>query len=231
MKITAIPRAQTIYSLPASFFATSPIFDLADKVKEYYQFRTMPSAQELANTQSSQPSIFLGGRMVTVTGRIISIDQLQITNFVGTSTAVSVVTRHSTDDSDLVVDDLIRLVREDFELRPTEIFPRQYTSQLEFALENSLAKRLDFLEPVTKLITGYVRSYGFTACPDYEPSAISFFFDNSRMTNPLTLSGGFAIDRRAGVPYAENRFYSQAFLKTEHHVAALEELEKALQQN
>ena len=86
------------------------------------------------------------------------------------------------------------------------------------------------LKPLAGLITKFVRGYGFTACPDYEPSAVYLFFDNSKFTSPPTLAGSFLIDHRAGVPYDENRYYSQAPLKTDDHVAALVELDRVLKE-
>jgi len=42
------------------------------------------------------------------------------------------------------------------------------------------------------------------------------------------LVGSFSFDRRNAVPWDENRFYSQAWLKTKDHIAVLTELEKLL---
>src|ERR1019366_7101267 len=81
---------------------------------------------------------------------------------------------------------------------------------------------------LAELVTGLVRGYGFTACPDYEPSSFILFFDNSKFTNPPTFAGSFLVDRRAGAGYEENRYYSQAPLRTADHIALLNELEKLL---
>lgn len=229
MKITAVARAQSIYALPASVFATVPVFDLVDGLKARYGFRHTPPGQELINPPANQPANFLWGKC-ELAARVVTIESLQVQNYAGLATTVSVTTRTSTDDSDLVLADLAKWVAENFSVNARQVFPTNYVSQLEFLSERSLAEQLKVLKPLAGFITKLVRGYGFTACPDYEPSAVYLFFDNSKLTNPPTFAGSFLVDRRAGAPYEENRYYSQAPLKTHDHIAALGELEKALKQ-
>lgn len=229
MNIVAVIRAQSILALPASVFATVPIFELVDGLKARYDFRHTPTGQELINPPINQPANFLWGKC-KIKDRALTIESLQVQNFAGLSTTVSVTTRTNTDDSDAILADLAQWVFANFAVNTRPVFPMNYVSQLEFLLDRSISQRLTMLKPLAGLITKFVRGYGFTACPDYEPSAVYLFFDNSKLTNPPTFAGSFLIDRRAGVPYQENRYYSQAPLKTADHVAALVELEGVLKE-
>lgn len=227
MKVTAVARAQSVESLPANFFAATRVFDLVDAVRDRYEFRNVPTAQELLSPQPNQPVNFIWGKR-EIGGRSITVESLQILNYATIATSVTVVTRASTDDSDLVVEDLKNWVESTFRLEPTAIFPRSYLSQLEFILESSIPGRLEFLKSTADSITSFIKSYGFKSCPNYEPTALFFFFDNTKLTNPPTLAGAFSVDRRGGAPYEQNRFFSQAPLKTQHHIAVLQEFERAL---
>jgi len=227
MKITAIARAQSVYAMPPSIFATVPVFDLVDGLKARYGFRHIPTGQELINPPPNQPTNFLWGKC-HIGGRTITVESLQVQNYAALATSVSVTTRTSTDDSDLVLADLQQWVVADFKVNAKQVFPANYVSQLEFIVDRPISEQLMILKPLAELVTGLVRGYGFTACPDYEPSSFILFFDNSKFTNPPTFAGSFLVDRRAGAGYEENRYYSQAPLRTADHIALLNELEKLL---
>ncbi|HLM79198.1 MAG TPA: hypothetical protein VK302_01075 [Terriglobales bacterium] len=229
MDIKTIIRAQSIDSFAAAIFATVPIFELVDGLKSRYNFRHTPTGAELINPPPNQPNNFLWGKC-NLNGLEITIESLQIQNLPGLATTVSVTTRTRTDDSDAVLKDLAQWATSAFSVRSAHVFPTQYVSQLEFELDRAISEQLKLLSPVCDLITKRVRSYGFTACPSYEPSAVYLFYDNSRLTSPPTLATNFIVDRRAGVPYAENIYYSQAPLKTKDHVAALVELDRVLKE-
>ncbi|MFZ0887484.1 MAG: hypothetical protein WA005_03460 [Candidatus Binataceae bacterium] len=230
MKITATIRAQAVYSLAASVFATVPIFDLADRLKARYSFRHTPTGQELVNPPPNQPLNFLWGQCNLPDREAVAIESLQVQNYAQLATGVSVITRTSTDDSDAVLKDLREWVAGSFSVNVKPVFPTYYLSQLEFILDRPIAEQLKMLMPLSELVTRLVRGYGFTACPAWEPSAVYLFFDNSRLTTPPTFAQAFIVDRRAGASYDENRYYSQAPLKTSDHKRALEELERALKQ-
>ncbi len=228
MEITAVARAQSVHALAPNIFATVPVLDLADAVKAKYRFRTAPNAQELLNPQPSQQATFSWGK-ADIDGHAITIESLQILNWAGYATFVTVITRTSTDDCDSVLDHLAGWIAADFKLRTKGVHPRNYVSQLEFILNAPLQRRLDMFDRVGDLITERVRDYGFIACPEYIPTALFFHFDTSKTTNPPTLAVNFSVDRRSGVPFEENRYFSQAPLKTRDHIDALRELERVLE--
>ena len=99
MEVTAVARAQAVHALAPNIFATVPVLDLADVVKSKYQFRTAPNAQELLNPQPSQQAqaTFSWGK-ADINSRTITIESLQILNWAGFATFVTVITRTSTDD-------------------------------------------------------------------------------------------------------------------------------------
>ena len=230
MKLTAVARAQSVYALAPNIFATVPVFDLVDALKAKYNFRHVPTGPELINAAANQPATFLWGKR-ELNGRSVTVESLQVQNFTNFATTVTVVTRTSTDDSDAVLSDLAEWIQSTFAVNAKPIFPINYLSHLEFELENSVAQKLSFFNPISDRITEHVKSYGFTACPPYQPTAVYLYFDNGILTNPPTLALPFSIDRRAGVPFEENKYFSQAPLKTHDHISVLTELDRLLWKN
>lgn len=213
-------RAHAIYSLKPTVFADVPVFDLVDAVNQRYNFRQIPPNNELLTPPPNQPTNFVWGK-AKIGDRSITIDLLQVQNFPALAMTVGVVTKTSTDDSDLVLDDLAKLMTERFGIETTPILPTSYQSQLEVAFHSAVNEHFRFSGPIGKAITEYVKSYGFPACPTYIPTMFGMYFDTSKPTTPPTFSTSFTIERRVGVSFEENKYYSQAPLRTKDHEALL----------
>src|SRR5579863_5432500 len=115
MKKFTVARAQSIYSLAPSIFATLPVVELVEALKAKYQFRHSPTIQEVLNPQLNQATNFAWGKADLGNSRNVTIEMLSVQNFVNVATTISVITRTSTDDSDAVLADLAKWVSRDFE--------------------------------------------------------------------------------------------------------------------
>ena len=226
MKTNLVLRAQSILSLKANLFATAPVFELVDAVKERYSFREIPSTQTILHPQPNQPATFIYGKLPP--SRAIAVASLEILNYPPHSTAISVTSPKSTDDADIFLDDLVSFVGATFQLDTNQVYPRFYQSQLEVILDGSVKERFDLLQPLGDAITNLIKTYGFPAVSKYEPTGFSMYFDPTKATEPLTLATVFTVERRAQTSFSENKYYSQASLKTSDHQAVLEQLEKLL---
>lgn len=224
MKPLTVLAAQATDALKANIFVGTAVFDIVDAVKERYNFRQIPSNRELLNPAANQLAAFVWGKR-EFEGRIITVDRLQVQNFSPLATTVSVITRSSTADCDLVLGDLAEFVFSTFQLDCTRVLPRSYQSQIECQLDRPLDERLKVFLPIGDSVTAALKTYGFTASPAFVPTALSWFFDNSKLTNPPTVATAFTIDRRVGVPHEQNKYFSQAPLKTPDHIKVLEQLE------
>ncbi len=230
MKSTSVLRAQSVVSLRANVFGNVPVFDLVDAVKERYGFRVTPSTEDLLNPQPNKPATFVAGKFRAKT-RSITIENLQVLNFPPISTSVSAITRTSTDDSDLLLTDLETWVSAEFGIDCTNVFPRTYQSHLEVIITGSLAERLFVFKSLGDAITNLLKSYGFSSCPTFEPIGMSMYFDTTKQTAPPTLATPFTFERRAAAGYEENKYFSQAPLRTDDHIAVLTQLEQVLAVN
>jgi hypothetical protein len=226
MKTNFVLRAQSVMSLKPNVFANVPVFDLVDAVKERYSFREVPSTQSLLNPPSNQPATFIHGRLPSK--RTVTVENLQVLNYAPHSTVVSAISRKSTDEADVFLNDMADFVGKEFHIDTKPISPTTYQSQLEVILNSSVKERFDFLQQLGQSITNLLKTYGFSAAPLYEPTGFSMHFDATKPTEPVTLATVFTVERRAQMPFDENKYYSQAPLRTSDHEAVLEHVEKLL---
>jgi hypothetical protein len=226
MKVTAVLAAQATQFLKPRLFDNYSAFELAEAVKEKYEFRQAPSVQELS-MPSPPPSNFFFGKMRRG-NRSVTIESFQITYLISLATALTVNMRTSTDDADFFLADLTNWARENYSVDIAPVFPSVYRSQLEVAVDKSLSRQLAFLQALGAAISEQVKSYGFADCPNYEPTGFSMHFDATRRAESPTLAIPFSFERRIAAPFAQNKYFSQAPLKTSDHERILRLLEGML---
>jgi hypothetical protein len=222
MKSFTLLRAAAFRGLKPQLFETVLPLELIDAVKHKYEFLKFPTLE-----RANEPFDFQVGKMKH-DGRVLKIDQLVIA-YVGTeATSIGAASRTSSDDADLFLDDLIGWISEEFHLDVTPRFAFAYHSQVEFVFEKArLSNRFEELNRLGTAITNIVRGYGAKS-PDFELSSFSMHFDVNDSALPKPVPTVFAVERRVGARYAENKYFSQAPLKTRDHKAVLEQLEKIL---
>jgi hypothetical protein len=181
------------------------------------------------NPQANPAANFAWGKAELDNGRSVTIEGLIVQNFVNLATTISVITRTSTDDSDAVLADLAKWVASNFDMDASSVLPTNYLSQAEVILDSSISEGgFSFLNKLATRLTDLLKGYGFSACPPFETTALFLYYDTTKITVPPTLALNFSIDRRAGAAFSENKYFSQAPLKTNDHRAMIEELERLL---
>ena len=189
------------YSLPA----------LIQGVADRYQMAKVPTIQETTATGAK----FNNGRLAA---KNINVTELSIhSNSIG-------VTTTDTKDSELVLNDLMGWLRETFGFREFATKPvKVFQSDLIVELDNDptqtlklFAPLLDLLDRGAESINGIKKSVHF--------NRIDFGSD------PLSAGPNvvFLIERRAGIPYASNRYFCKAYMQTDAHIGALELMDKLL---
>ena len=133
-------------------------------------------------------------------------------------------TRSSTDDTDTFVEDLLQwlVIQFGFVYERGTVGSKSYVSQLLVTTDRSVAalnpKLAGFAEKLASLTSTENNSVV------YEPGGIIFRSDPANKISPSF----FTFDRRAGVPFRENKYFSQAPLRTQVHLDMLSELENIL---
>jgi hypothetical protein len=209
--------ASIIMSLRPRLLDTVSVFALVDAVAQRYQFKTVPTPDQL----SAGPANFHFGK-IECEGRTIIIEQLLVTYVDVRATSVGATTKTSTDDAAFFLSDLVEFVRSEFRLDTSRVYPDYFHSILELVFERGLSFP-DFRN-LGELITGIVTGYGFQSSA-YELSAFHLYVDQTIQNLPRALP--FTLERRAGAVFSENKYFSQAPLKTEDHKRVLLEIERS----
>jgi len=134
-------------------------------------------------------------------------------------------TWNSTEKGDLFLEDTLRSVVSRYGLVFPEHIRKSYISEVTVRLNHSLRD----LDPrVAAFCKTLDRIFERHALPSYEMSGIGFSFDVSRSSYKPP---GFAIERKLGVDFRLNSFWSKSPFTTKDHLFALEEFEKLLVDN
>jgi hypothetical protein len=133
---------------------------------------------------------------------------------------------YNTNDSDVIVNDVASLARDDFGFRePITHFPRAYVSSVIVELDHSIDDYLSMIEGLRDDFSSLVKDhYGKTNL--IETTRLTIAADP--MTLPPHTNFNFSIERRAGVPFSQNRYFSAASLSTAAHLDLLRRFDERL---
>ena len=184
-------------------------------ISDRYGFSQTPSIEDMKTTGG----VFKDGRLVSGAKKI-NVGEIGIFNDGVFATAEDTTT------ADFILDDLMTWAEQAVGLRPsTTKIPRKYGNAVVVEFEADIEKRLDIFN---ELISSYnemlANLYNETISASF--FRIDFAFDPLEVK--LSLNTRFTIERRVGSPFSSNRYHCIAPLKTEMHVALLEQFEQAL---
>jgi hypothetical protein len=197
-----------------------PVRDVIDLVRDTYQFVSFPILQQGFNPNS--PYVFSVGRFAhgDQAFGITQLVMLPIGDVIGTA---------STDDSELVLDDLMRLLDENLGFKLRQANPkRSYMSTIVVDFDNAFSSYMEKINEMEKCINSVL-------IPGNDArwfKGISFgreegIFEPQGVTEYISLveKADFTIERRAGQPFSGNRFYCTAPMRTADHIRVLEQIE------
>ena len=196
--------------------------EMVGLLTERYGFSVQPSYSEAIAAGAK----FVGGRLIGANEKINIIDLTVFSNGIQVSAA-------NTSDSDHILEDIILWAENTLGYRPLQtLIPRLHESHIVVDFDNRADALIGIVE---KLKSGFEKAlagaYGLQA--PISLSGFSIGADPLQTNAQLPFFAGalrpeFGIVRRFNYPYSQNRFFSSAPLRTEAHIALLEELEIAL---
>lgn len=185
--------------------------ELLRTITERYEFAKSPSVQETQATGAK----FQNGRLVA---KNINIAELNVfNNGIGAKTT-------DTNDSEVVIKDLYRFLKKRFDFREPSTKPvRVFQSELIVEFKNNPDHTLKAFGPLISLLQREAEAISGIK-KQIQLNRIDFASD-AIVPGPNVV---FLIERRAGVPYASNRYFCRAYMPTDAHIRALELLDKLL---
>ncbi len=193
--------------------------ETVDLVRKTYNFVSCPVVAPGAPLPPVQ--VYSGGKFEN-DGHSFAITQLVM------ATDGDIAVAGNTNHAEIFLDHLVNLLNKEFGYKiQTENLAKSYRSDLVVEFEKSLEEA----NPIISKIQSIVQIYGTKRRNPRYLTRINFA-ENIGVTVASAVDGventEFLIERRAGHPMEANRYYSSAPMKTEDHILALEEIEKAL---
>jgi hypothetical protein len=186
-------------------------------VADRYKFASVPTI----NDALQQGAKFAEGFLL-VNGQIISIRQLGIYN------DGMIVVAWNTDESDLILEEVMTWATQTFRLRePITRTRRVYISSVVVEFDFSIERAFHTLSEFIRIYEAALKSAYDWEFP-IEPTRITFGADPTKM--PQHRSADFLIERRAGRSFPECRYFSSVPLRTSAHVDLLARLETVIRE-
>lgn len=213
MKLLSVPLARSLW-----FFDTAELnprgknifVDLIPSLIETYEFKQFPKEGEDFKD---------GMKFASGTFTNSASDDLQVAMAIY-GDGIAADTYSSTKDSDEFLEQAAKVLLDlRYAYDPSMVRRKSYFSQVVVRCAHQLASLNPKLEAFAKKISE--AGGGETA---FGCGALEFWPDQTRSNKPAN----FSIQKRAGDAFSDDRYWSQAGLSTEKHVALLGELEALL---
>jgi hypothetical protein len=190
--------------------------DLFERVAERYAFVARPQnlAEAIANGAKFQH------------GRLATPNRSMVVSEIGIFNDGLIVDATNTDDAEYIMEDLVTWASATFALRqPITIIPRRFTSVITIEFETPIERALKGLSTISEYMS---EAFKHTYNEDIAANLLRLSLNADPLTIPPFRNTQFFIERRIQRPYIENRYQSGAPLRTEEHIALLENIERAL---
>ncbi len=135
----------------------------------------------------------------------------------------------NTEDGDAIGDDIVNFLEEKFGFRNTKskVF-RNYGSSVLLQFDRPLETMIKAISKIQALVSPKMRE-SQRVNEDARIERLSFRCDPQQIpAHKSNFMDAFTIERRVGVDYSEDRYFSGAPMKTQDHINTLLEIEKAV---
>jgi hypothetical protein len=161
-------------------------------------------------------------------GLLLIGDQTIVIRQLGIYNDGVIVVAFNTDESDLILEDLVSWATQIFKLRePITRMRRVYVSSVVVEFDIPIERPFRALSKFVKTYEAALKSAYDWVLP-VEPTRIAFGADPTKM--PQHRSADFLIERRAGRPFSEDRYFSTVPLQTSAHLDLLVCLENSIRE-
>jgi hypothetical protein len=220
MKIISFDNAKATWLFPLEEFApasgaNSP--SVLDAIAERYKFTHKP-------TITTREDLEKKGLVFGVGGFSKDGDFTVINDFAIYTDGLAAVSR-TTEFADAFLDDVSGWVIDQYKFRKIDNNRRLYSSNVVVEFEHSPAelitghnRLIELLNARTKTIMNKSASFRF--------SRLDFEMDKRELVDGQTFAPKFVLERRAGVDFSKERYFSAATMQTAEHLVVLNEIEK-----
>jgi hypothetical protein len=217
MELLSVLQARVVAWIePAELNPKAAVFfpDLVQAAVARYSFQKFPQKPE--DFDEAKGVTFAAGRL----GNSV-IEQLIIYTY-----GILIDTRSSTQESKRLLEEALQWASTELGLvyNPSMVKRWQYTSQLIFRTDFPLTDISPAIQAAARKLTKHV---GDITGERLSYELIFLAIDHDQMARRYPL-GRFSIQRRDNTPFSENKYFSEAPLQTDDHIALLKQFEADL---
>ena len=220
MKIVTFDSARVTWLFPLEEFAPSsganPPAILAE-IAERYGFKKIP--QITTREDMAKNGLPFGVGQFDVDNTTVMISDFAIYND-GLAAAAE-----RTEWAEAFLNDAYNWVIEHFGFRDPVSVRKLYGSNIVVDFERPISKLISGYERIIEILTARTVTIMHAAKP-MQLSRLDFEVDKNEIADGQVVQPKFLLERRAGVPFSQQRFYSSAPMHTANHIEVLTEIEK-----
>ena len=223
MKLIAVETGRSSLLFPLEEIAPLKSIDSAELIAgivNRYDFKIFPADDIPREQLDKNGAKFEKGR-IKFEGALANILEFTVYN------DGMVINSSSTEAASAFIDDLLGYIRSKFGFREfTSKTQRTHVSQVVVEFEKPLAKLVPASEMIIDLVAAETgKIYDSPARMNFARLDFQLETETSNIRYPIPR---FFIERRAGTPFSQERYYSSAPMNTRSHLSLLEKIEKTL---
>ncbi len=195
--------------------------DLINFITAYYHFNVFPQIPQGIPPSLIQSYHFQSGFMAADADKFPIVQLSIIPNG-------ELVTAVTTEAADIILDDLIARLDEQFGYKFGKAKTRRtYLSNFTVQFDGGFEKKIDAFARIESILNEHIPRPSMP----FKIKRLAFGGGEPLpLSTPMSLdavdNADFMIERRSGTPYSENRFFCSAPVRTADHLALLERIEK-----
>lgn len=220
MKLVSIELGRVVQFLVADEIRPTKGIYLAEIIRlvaDRYGFGNVPTVPQVGQTGAK----FQNGRLVSG-DKSVNISELALHN-----DGIAVSTFLGTDEADFVLQDFWAWSKQAFGFRePSTKRLKIFESHFVVDFDESIEAAFGRFEPITSEMQAALKeSYNYDHPVQF--NRVTFSVDLASAPPLPGTRTDFWIERRVGVPFSQNRYFSACGLPTEKHLRLLERFERA----
>src|ERR1041385_4268409 len=220
MKVISFDNARTTWLFPLEEFApasgATPQSILAE-IGERYSFARRPDIT--TRDDINQKGLLFG------IGRFSTKDRSGMINDFAIYTDGIAAVSERTDFADAFLDDVFEWIVEKFNFRKVDTSLRLYSSTVVIEFERSPARLVSGYEKLVELINARTSTI-MKKSAAVQFARLGLEMDPKELADGQVAAPKFMLERRAGIEYSKERYFSSATMQTNAHLEVLTEIEK-----
>jgi hypothetical protein len=220
MKVITFDNARTTWLFPLEEFAPSSGANppsILNAIAERYKFTQKPDVT--TREDMNKNGLVFGIGQFATNGVTATVNDFAICN-----DGIVAICR-TTELGEAFLNDVFRWVIDEFGFREVKNNRRLYNSTVVVEFEQSPARLVAGYESLIRFIDARIKTV-MSKPANLQFSRLDFEMDKRELADGQVVTPKFILERRGGIDFSQERYFSAATMRTEDHIAVLTEIER-----